>query len=97
NLLKYSPNFYLPEEIPQRQFDLVISNWCLSEFDEAGIEFYFEKVIKNCQFAYILGNAWDERKQFILDLAAKYFSNIEIFPEYPKTSIYPNWKLILKK
>lgn len=82
---------------PARDFDLVLSNWCLSEFDNNGIEFYFENVIKNCQNGFFLMNIWDERKSFLLNLANKYFESVSCIPEYPKTHENDNWTLIVKK
>lgn len=90
-------NFYQTTNIPDTKYDLVISNWCLSEFDTVGISFYIENVIKNCKYGYFLMNIWDERKDFILDEMNKYFSSVEILPEYPKTHENPNWLLIVKK
>jgi putative sugar O-methyltransferase len=77
--------------------DLVISNWCLSELDEQGIQFYVEHVIRHCQYGYFLMNIWDARKDFLLETIKPYFKNINVVPEYPKTHANENWVLIVSK
>jgi hypothetical protein len=89
--------FQTADNIKQTSYDLVISNWCLSEFDEAGMEFYIENVIKHCNNGYFLMNSWDSRKQFFISSLKPYFSYIEEFPEFPKTHANPNWLLVIKK
>ncbi len=90
-------SYYPFPDVPEKEFDLVISNWCLSEFDKEGIEFYYNKIIRNCTNGFFMMNIWDDRKEFILDLAQKDFSHINIIPEYPKTHQNDNWALILIK
>ena len=90
-------NFYDINTIPSNTYDLVISNWCLSEFDETGILNYIESVIRFCKNGYFLMNIWDSRKEFLLSEISKHFSSVEILPEYPKTHNNPNWLLIVKK
>jgi hypothetical protein len=98
NLFNYTNvNFYKTTEIPENTYDLVISNWCLSEFDNDGIKFYIDTIIKHCQYGYFLMNIWDSRKEFLLSEISKHFSSVEILPEYPKTHNNPNWLLIVKK
>lgn len=89
DLFKYTNtsfiNFNEVSEINFSDYDLVISNWCLSEFDMEGIDFYIEKIIKNCKYGYFLMNAWDEEiKKNIKNKLEKYFT-LEIFPEEIKT------------
>lgn len=98
NLFDYdNVNYQTSDNIKQQSYDLVISNWCLSEFDEAGMEFYIETVIKHCNNGYFLMNTWDSRKQFIISALKPYFSSVEEFPEFPKTHSNPNWLLVIKK
>lgn len=98
NLFNYTnTNFYKTTEIPVKSYDLVISNWCLSEFDREGISFYIDTIIKHCKFGYFLMNIWDDRKEFLIDEMKKHFSSVEVLPEYPKTHNNPNWLLIVKK
>jgi putative sugar O-methyltransferase len=77
--------------------DLVISNWCLSELDEQGIQFYIDFVIKYCQQGYFLMNTWDARKEYLLQAIKPHFKNINVIPEYPKTHTNENWVLIISK
>ena len=90
-------NFYDSNVIPTNTYDLVISNWCLSEFDETGILNYIESVIQYCNNGYFLMNIWDSRKEFLLEKLKPYFNTIEEYPEYPKTHSNNNWLLVIKK
>jgi hypothetical protein len=90
-------NFYDSNVIPTNTYDLVISNWCLSEFDETGILNYIESVIRYCNNGYFLMNIWDSRKEFLLEKLKPYFNTIEEYPEYPKTHSNNNWLLVIKK
>ena len=98
NLFNYNNiTFFKTTEIPVKQYDLVISNWCLSEFDRDGISFYIETIIKHCKYGYFLMNIWDDRKEFLINEMNKHFNSVEVLPEYPKTHDNPNWLLIVKK
>lgn len=98
NLFNYTNiQYHQTPNIPEKTYDLVISNWCLSEFDTAGVTFYIDTIIKQCKFGYFLMNTWDDRKDFIINEMHKHFSSVEILPEYPKTHQNPNWLLIVKK
>jgi hypothetical protein len=90
-------HFYDSNTIPVNTYDLVISNWCLSEFDETGILNYIETVIRNCTYGYFLMNIWDSRKEFLLKNLKPYFNTIKEYPEYPKTHSNDNWLLVIKK
>lgn len=86
------------DTIDNKQYNLIISNWCVSEFDDEGISFYLEKIIKNCDYGYFLMNIWDKnRKDSLLGLFSKYFSVVETEDEFTKTSPHPNFLLFLKK
>lgn len=98
NLFNYSNiQYYQTTNIPKINHDLVISNWCLSEFDIIGIDFYIQHIIKYCKYGFFLMNTWDDRKDYIVSELSKYFSSVETLPEYPKTHQNPNWLLIVKK
>lgn len=91
-------SFHTPDILSKKCYDLVISNWCLSEFDKNGIDFYIENIIKYCENGYFMMNVWDvSMKQYILDSLSKYFKTVEEFPEFPKTHSNPNWLLVIKK
>ena len=85
-------------EFETKEYDLIISNWCLSEFDNDGIEFYIEKIIKHVKKGYFLMNIWDEpRKNFLIDTISKYFSTVKVESESTKTNINQNFLLYVKK
>jgi SAM-dependent methyltransferase len=79
------------------QYDLVISNWCLSEFDIEGIQYYISKIINFIPNGYFLMNIWDsERKQFIIDaLSTKFMVSVE--EEDTKTNPNNNFLLTISK
>jgi putative sugar O-methyltransferase len=85
--------------IKSSEYNLVISNWCLSEFNEEGINYYVESVIKKCNFGFFLMNVWDtdERKKYIINKLKEIFNTVEILPEEPKTHQNNNFLLIGKK
>lgn len=89
--------YYTPDLLPQAAYDLVISNWCLSEFDEEGISNYIENIIRYCKNGYFLMNIWDSRKEYLLSKLSQHFDIVEQYPEYPKTHHNNNWLLIIKK
>jgi len=90
-------NYTTTSEVSNMSADLVISNWCLSELDEQGIQFYIDTVIRHCQNGYFLMNTWDARKDFLVEAIKPYFTNINITPEYPKTHHNENWVLVVSK
>jgi len=46
------PTFIKSTEVPSLSPDLVISNYCLSELDETGMDFYMDRIIKNATYFY---------------------------------------------
>lgn len=91
--------FYDTDNIEtDRNYDLVISNWCLSEMDKDGIKFYVDKVISKSKYAYFEMNIWDlDRKQYLLDEIGKHFKTVKILDEIIKTHPNNNFLLICKK
>jgi hypothetical protein len=90
-------DFIKSDNITPKKYDTVISNWCLSEFDEEGMSFYIENIIKYCSQGYFLMNTWDSRRDYLLNELKKYFAYVETFQENPKTHQNDNWVLIIKK
>lgn len=84
--------------ITPSNYDLVISNWCLSEFNEEGIDYYIENVVKHCKYGFFLMNVWDVngRQKYIIDKLKETFDIIDIFPEEPKTHNNDNFLIIGK-
>ena len=85
------------EEIMPRKYDLVISEYCFSELDVKGQNYYLENIMKYCQGAYLAMNIWNnERKTETKARLMKYFNQIEEYPEEPESK-YPNYKWICSK
>ena len=104
NLFNYDNVTYIPtEEIDSinfetKSYDLVISNWCLSEFNKEGIEFYITNIIQHVKKGYFLMNVWDQdRKNFIIDTMSKYFSVVNIESESVDTHSGKNFLLYIEK
>lgn len=96
-LFGYKNVDFLTAEDEIGNFDLAIGNWSWSEMDRNGIEFYCNKVIKNCKAGYFLMNLWDaELRTFLLDLVSRDFT-YGISPEVPRTSQFDNWLLVIKR
>lgn len=98
DFFKY-PNveFKTIKEIDDNQYDLVISNWCLSEFDDEGIDFYLNTIIKNSKNAYFEMNMEDySRKYNLINKLKNIFSEVTETTEVVKTGTPPNFLLICK-
>jgi putative sugar O-methyltransferase len=54
----YNTSIHIPK---QHQVDLFVSEYCLSEFDDKGIESFYDKYIKNCNLFYIASNLVERR------------------------------------
>jgi len=85
------------EHIVPRKYDVLISEYALSELDLKAQIYYFENVIKYCDQVYLAMNIWDElRKNDFKKRLKHYFSSVEEYPEQPPSK-YPNYILIAKK
>lgn len=74
-------------------YDLFISEFCLSEFNDIDIYKFYNNIIKKSKRIYLMMNLHDEtRKQKFINTIKKDF-NIIILDEYPKT-IWPNYIII---
>ena len=80
------------------QYDLVISNWCLSEFDIDGMSYYINKIIKNVHRGYFLMNIWDkERKEYLINTLNNLFTKVNIYEENIKSAWSNNFLLCIEK
>lgn len=70
----------------EEKADLCLSDYALCEFDEELMDFYIEKVVKNCKYGYFTVNM---NFELLEQKLSKYFS-LEIVDEYPKTSKHNN-------
>jgi putative sugar O-methyltransferase len=72
------------------EFDLFISEFCLSEFSDEQIDIFYEELILKSNRIYLTMNLHDEiRKEKFLNKIKKHFK-INIFDEYPITR-WPNY------
>lgn len=69
--------------------DLVISDYCISEMDQAGIDYYMENVIRNCRHGYFTCNAIGET-WYLQDRLDDLFVWGRSENEQPKTSRHNN-------
>ena len=104
NLFNFQNVNFLPvdqlEEInfEDEDIDLVISNWCLSEFNINGIKYYIDKIIRYCNKGYFMMNVWDqERKNFLISEFKKYFDVVETEAEHIQTHSNQNFLLYVSK
>lgn len=81
-----------------KKYELVISNWCLSEFDEYGMSYYVDKIIKNVDKGYFLMNVWDKpRKDHIINIMKDFFPQVNVYAENIKSSWSNNFLLCVNK
>ena len=77
-------------------YDLAISEFCLSEMDDAGIDDYYDEYILTSNSIYLLMNMHDElRKANFIKKVEKDF-DIEVLEEFP-VSDWPNYVIIGSK
>ena len=85
-------------EIPEQEWDLVVSNWCLSELDREGAKFYVDNVISKSQNGYFLVNYRNpEDREWLLSELKNIFSNVTIEEERPKTNENTNHVITCSK
>lgn len=85
------------EQIMPRKYDLLISEFALSELDLKAQEYYLENVVKYCQKAYLAVNIWDpERKADFKKRLYQVYSQIKEYPEEPPSD-YPNYLWVCRK
>lgn len=69
--------------------DFVISDYCISEMDRAGIDYYIGNVVRHCRNGYFTCNMIGEVSHLEKRLKET-FSFVTSQPEEPKTSRHPN-------
>jgi hypothetical protein len=72
------------------QYDLVISDYCISEFDQEGMNFYIEHVVKKCNNAYFTINNDQASRDHLLTKLREIYNDVIIVPEEPRTSAHSN-------
>ena len=79
------------DNIKIRDYDLVISDYCLSELDGKGVDFYVDNVIKHCARGYFSVNIPEgDRRAYLLGKLREVFDEVKVEDENPKTSRHPN-------
>jgi len=73
-------------------YDLVISDYCLSELDEKGIDFYFDTIISKCKSAYLTVNM-NAHYQHIINRLEDLFATVHMQAETPKTTRHENYTI----
>jgi hypothetical protein len=69
--------------------DLVISDYCISEMDKAGIDYYIENVVRHCRHGYFTCNLIGE-VGYLYARLREIFETVKDTPEEPKTSRHNN-------
>jgi hypothetical protein len=85
------------KNVEEYSYDLVISNWCLSELDIEGIDFYLKNVISKSKNGYFEMNMESRvTKDWLLSKLNKIFIDVIEIPEVVSTGGPVNFLLICK-
>ncbi|MFA6501899.1 MAG: putative sugar O-methyltransferase [Parachlamydiales bacterium] len=95
-VLQKPVNFQTTENVIEAGYDLVISDYCLSELDISGVDFYYNIIIKHSNYCYFTINKASPVRTYLLTVLSDLF-NIIIEPEMPETSKHPNEILFCSK
>ena len=79
-----------------RYYDLVISDYCLSELDLTGITFYVENIISKCKHGYFTVNSSGTLFNELVKQLKTIFDTVSVEKEIPKTSYHDNHIIICK-
>lgn len=88
------------DNIPKSHHELVISNYCLNEMNEEGIDFYMDRIVGLADKAYLaVGNFSMDipRNKYLIDSLRKHFQYVEIHPEYPKITTHNNYYILASR
>lgn len=80
--------------------NLAISNYCLNEMNEEGIDFYMDRIVGLADKAYLaVGNFSMDipRNKYLIDSLRKHFEYVEIHPEYPKITNHNNYYILASR
>lgn len=78
-------NFLDFNNLPNKKYDLVISNYALSECSREMQEIYIDKVLNNTKYGYMIMNTI-RRDNIPQSEWLKKLSNVELYPDLPKTA-----------
>ena len=89
NELKVRCEFMQSDKVKPKEYDLVISDYCLSELDEDGIDFYIDNVVSKCKHGYFTINSYDSNT-YLKGRLIDTFESCEFKEEDPPTSRHKN-------
>ena len=91
-------NAHTVDNIETKNYDVVISNWCLSELDREGMTFYINNVIKRSNHGYFLTNFRDRmgNHEWLHEQLLDVFDEVKVEDENPKTSDQANYVFLCK-
>lgn len=94
--VKYLNSNRLTDINLNRRYDLLISEFTLSEMNTKAISYYINTVLMRATNCYLVMNLWDEdAKKSFIDILKKLYRLVEEFPEYPKGE-WPNYVIVCK-
>lgn len=97
NHFNIEANFMDTNNIQNGNYDLVISDYCLSELDNDGITFYVNNIIKNCKYGYFTINDSSPQKDHLINELTEVFDKVNINTEQPNSSSNINLLVTCKK
>jgi hypothetical protein len=77
-------------------YDIAISDYCLSELDSMGMEFYMKNVIGKCKYAYITANSLGAWFNILIKQLETVFNTVQVNAETPKTTNNNNHIIVCK-
>lgn len=85
------------DNVKVKNYDVVVSNWCLSELDKTGMKFYIDNVISRSKHAYFLTNfRGGDREDWLKENLSKIFDSVTVEEELPKTNEIQNYVFLCK-
>lgn len=87
-LENYECSFISAEDVPKIETDLLISDYCLSELDKDGVDFYLERI--RFKIGYFTINSGGEMRNYLINKLRE-FCVVDVVPEKPKTTHHNNY------
>jgi len=90
--------YFTTNKIPDKHYDLVVSNWCISELDKEGIQFYIDYIVSKSNYGYFLTNfRRDNELEWFIQKLELVFSEVRVEEEQPRTNENINYAILCKK
>jgi hypothetical protein len=95
---RYLNELGIPNKItpPPERVDLFISEFCITEFDDAGMYDFYERYVIKADNVYIMSNLFDEERKMRLINRMNEDYNLVVYPETHGTD-YPSYVIVGKK